>query len=80
MTAKARILKVRHNQNCDQHDWQEPWPMAVVRNCTQCGAWLIPPWPQGPSRASASVSQFVDTPRARGGRYPLSPTDSQVRG
>ena len=38
MTAKARILKGRSNRTtCTQHDWQEPWPMVVVKNH---GQWL----------------------------------------
>jgi hypothetical protein len=47
MTAKVRILKGRGNQPCTKHDWQQPWPTAVVRHCAQCGAWMVPPLSRG---------------------------------
>jgi hypothetical protein len=44
MTDQPRILTTRWPNPCT-HNWQIPWPMAQVRQCTHCGAWLAPPWP-----------------------------------
>jgi hypothetical protein len=44
MTAKARILKGHGNRTCTKHQWDAPWPAAVVRHLRQCSAWMVPPW------------------------------------
>ena len=40
---KARILSRRGTRTCDQHQWETPWPAAVVRQCAHCHAWIVPP-------------------------------------
>jgi hypothetical protein len=42
MTSKVRILKGRNRPAYDKHDWQQPWPAAVARQCARCGAWMVP--------------------------------------
>jgi hypothetical protein len=40
---KVRIINPRHRRACDKHEWEDPWPMAVVQQCAICGAWMVPP-------------------------------------
>jgi hypothetical protein len=40
---KVRILSRRGAPHCDKHQWQQPWPAAVVRQCAHCHAWMVPP-------------------------------------
>jgi hypothetical protein len=61
MTAKARILKNRSNQACTKHDWQEPWPIAALRQCTQYGAWIVPLW--SGTRVKSHDNHRIRTPR-----------------
>ena len=40
---KARILQRTGAHSCPaKHEWVLPWPMAAVRQCARCHAWLVP--------------------------------------
>jgi hypothetical protein len=39
---KARIIGGNRTR-CDKHQWEAPWPAAVVRQCINCKAWMVPP-------------------------------------
>jgi hypothetical protein len=39
---KVRIIS-RRRTRCDKHQWEAPWPAAVIRQCVHCKAWMVPP-------------------------------------
>jgi hypothetical protein len=38
---KVRFISRRRTHR-DKHQWAAPWPAAVLRQCINCKAWLVP--------------------------------------